>query len=261
MSWDDDYRGDVKSFHIGETAPAFANKARRLLQIKQAKSYTHGMKSGKISMSRIWRAGMPVMDDGDWNSRVFKKKHQDGDVTNTAISVLVDWSGSMGGIKAQSAAKGAALLNDAFSRVLHIPLEVLAFSTYGSAPIIGEIKPFAKNVTADQCAKRFHKFLRYMGGNNDADSVQYAYQRLLKRKEKRKILIVMSDGSPSDGVGDPVYALKSVVDDIVRQNRVEIYGIGILDQNVKKFYPKYRVLKKHDEIQSCLIELLTEALS
>jgi cobalamin biosynthesis protein CobT len=251
---------DATDYHIGQAAPAFVNQARRLLQIKQAKYYTHGMKSGKVSASRLWRAGMPVVDDGDWNSRVFKKKCSHGDVTNTAITVLVDWSGSMGGIKAQAAAKAAGLLNDAFSRVLHIPLEILAFSTYGDAPVMGIIKPYAKPASSDQVAERFVKFLSHMGGNNDADSVQFAYQRILPRKEKRKILIVMSDGSPSDGVGDPSFALKAVTQDITAQGRVELYGVGIMDRNVERYYPKFRVLRSYDQIEPCLIELLTEAL-
>lgn len=254
------YGESPTDYHIGKSAPAFVNQARRLLQIKQAKYYTHGMKSGKVSASRLWRAGMPVVDDGDWNSRVFKKKQSNGDVTNTAITVLVDWSGSMGGIKAQCAAKAAGLLNDAFSRVLHIPLEILAFSTFGSAPSIGIIKSYKKAATADQVAERFVRFLSHMGGNNDADSLQFAYQRILQRKERRKILIVMSDGSPSDGVGDPVFALKAVCDDITKQGLVELYGVGIMDRNVERFYPKYRVLKSHCQIEPCLIELLTEAL-
>lgn len=252
--------GSVSEFHVGASSPAFCNQARRLLQIKQATYYTHGHKHGKLDMARVWRAGMPPIDSGDWNSRIFKKKRSNGDITDTAIQVLTDWSGSMGGTKAQCGAQAAGLLNDAFSRVLHIPLEILAFTTNGSRPIIGIIKPFSKGASADQVAQRFHSFLTHMSGNNDADSIQFAYARLVKRKEKRKILIVLSDGCPADGVGDPVYALKTVVQDIESKGIVEIYGIGIMDYNVKRFYSRHRIVKAASEIGPCLIELLTDAL-
>ena len=251
----------VDEYMIEENSPAFVSNIRRLLQVKSAKHYVNGFKKGKPSASRMFRVALPLVDGGNWNSKVFKRRVQETDLLNTAVTFLVDWSGSMGGSKAQHAAKGAALANEAFSKVLHIPLEILAFSSHGPTPVIGEIKGFDARVNSTQIAERFVEFLRHMNGNNDADALAYAYSRILKRKEKRKIIVVLSDGSPADGLGDPAYALKTVVNGIIAEGRVELFGLGIMDRNVERFYPKFQVVDYGDSLEQAMIDLLAKALT
>ena len=251
----------VADFHIGESSPSFVSNVRRLLQAKSAKHYQHGFKVGKVAPSRLYWVGMPPIDGGDWNSKVFRKRTQETDLMDTCVTVLVDWSGSMHGNKCRHAAKATSLLNEAFARVLHMPVEILSFTSSGSTPVMAVIKSYAKPANADQIAARFHKFLDRMNGNNDADSVLWAYDRILKRKEKRKLLIVMSDGSPSDGLGDPAYALKQVTSRIMSEGRVELYGIGIMDRNVERYYPKWHVIDYGEAIEAALINVLGKALT
>jgi cobalamin biosynthesis protein CobT len=232
-----------------------------MLQVKSAKHYVNGYKSGKMSSSRLYRVGLPPIDGGDWNSKVFKRRTQETNLLDTAVLVLVDWSGSMGGSKAEHAAKGAGLINEAFSKVLHIPLEILSFSCSGPEPTIAVIKSFNRNASSDEIADRFCQFLAHMSGNNDADSLLYAYSRILKRPEKRKIILVMSDGSPADGIGDPSYALKTVTKRIGDERMVELYGVGIMDRNVERFYPKWHVIDYGQSIEEGLITVLGKALT
>jgi cobalamin biosynthesis protein CobT len=250
-----------EGFHIGETSPSFVSNVRRLLQAKSAKHYQHGHKTGKIAPSRLYRVGLPPIDSGDWNCKVFKKRTQETDLMDTCVTVLVDWSGSMHGEKCKHAAKATGLLNEAFAKVLRMPVEILSFSSRGSTPIMAVVKSYSRPATADQIAARFHKFLDHMNGNNDADSVLWAYDRILKRKEKRKLLIVMSDGSPSDGIGDPSYALKQVTSRIEAEGKVELYGIGIMDRNVERYYPKWHVIDYGQGIEQALISVLGKALT
>lgn len=256
-----DYETGPEGYHIGAVSPSFVSNSRRLLQVKSCKHYVHGFKEGKVSMSRLYRVALPPIDNGDWNARFFKKRTAETDLLNTAISMQVDWSGSMAGTKARTAAKAAGHINEAFSKVLHIPLEITAFSSRGAIPVVGMIKSFDQHVTSDQVANRFYEFLAHMSGNNDSDVVLWAYHRLLARKEKRKILIVLSDGSPADGIGDPYHSLRMVTDQIVREKHVDLYGIGIEDDNVTHFYPNNTVVWDIEELEAKLIEVMGKALT
>ena len=253
--------GNASDYHVGATSPAFVSRMRQLLQVKAAKHYVHGYKDGKIAASRAWRVGLPPIDGGDWNARVFKRRTAETDLLDTAIIILGDGSGSMSGEKFATMAKGCALCNEAFGNVLHVPLSIAAFSSSGDIPVIGIMKGFNERVSADVMSERFADFLIHMSGNNDADTLQWAYRRILERPEKRKVIIVLSDGSPADGLGDPYYALEQVTKEILREGRVDLYGIGILDDNVKHFYPKSKVIYHIGELEHALVDVMGKALS
>jgi len=73
------------------------------------------------------------------------------------------------------------------------------------------------------------------------DAIAYASARLLQRKEHRKVLLVLSDGSPCgrDHKGDIRTYTKNVIRDAELRG-VDVYGVGIMDMNVRKFYKKKR---------------------
>ena len=167
----------------------------------------------------------------------------------------------MSGTKYEVAAKASGLINDAFGTVLHVPLSIATFSSRGPTPTIGIIKGFNERVNDVEVAERFFDFLGSMSGNNDADVLMWAYHRILERKEKRKIIIVLSDGSPADGIGDPYYALKQVTKEILSAGRVDLYGIGILDRNVEEFYPKHKVINNINELENALVDVMSKALT
>jgi cobalamin biosynthesis protein CobT len=167
----------------------------------------------------------------------------------------------MSGVKYVTAAKASSLINDAFANVLHVPLSIAAFTSSGPTPVIGLMKGFNERVNDTEMADRFVRFSTRMSGNNDADVVLWAYHEILKRKEKRKIIIVLSDGSPADGLGDPYYALQTVTNEILREGRVDLYGIGIMDYNVRAFYPKHKVINRVSELENALVDVMSKALT
>lgn len=68
----------------------------------------------------------------------------------------------------------------------------------------------------------------------DGEAVEWALQRMLERREKRRILIVISDGSPTDAATSLTNGnayldnhLKQVVARHEREAAVEIYGVGV----------------------------------
>lgn len=255
------YGTSLASLHIGKSSPAFVSNMRRLLQVKSQRHYVNGHKHGRLASSRLYRVGLPPIDSGEWNSRVFKKRTAAVDILDTAVFLLSDASGSMAGRKYETAARGCGLINDAFGNVLHVPLSIAAFSSFGAIPTIGLVKGFNERVTDDQVAERFYDFMSRMSGNNDADVLLWAWHEILKRKEKRKIIIVLSDGSPADGIGDPFYALQTVTKEILDDGRVDLYGIGIMDDNVRHFYPKHKVVNNISGLEPALVDVMGKALT
>lgn len=98
-----------------------------------------------------------------------------------------------------------------------------------------------------------------MANNVDGESVDIAGRRLLARKEKRKVMIVMSDGSPAaDGSGRNLdQHLKDVVKQLSAAG-VEMLGLGLLDQSVNRYYPKSQTVHKVEEIPSKILELTSQ---
>ena len=91
----------------------------------------------------------------------------------------------------------------------------------------------------------------------------WAAHRLLARDEKRKILIVLSDGNPTcveDGYADA--GLKMVTEDLQSRPDMELYGIGIMDTNVRRYYgDNARVINRADELDEVLLDTLKEAVT
>jgi cobalamin biosynthesis protein CobT len=88
-----------------------------------------------------------------------------------------------------------------------------------------------------------------MRNNVDGECVEIAGRRLLARREKGKILMVLSDGAPSCFGDTKTLAahLKKVVDNISKAG-VNVIGIGIESTEVRRFYPKSLVLNNVSEL-------------
>lgn len=107
------------------------------------------------------------------------------------------------------------------------------------------------------CAARVPRIGEHSHANYDGDSVQWAAQRLLARKAKRRVLFVMSDGQPATGEPSTQQArqqrhLKDVVKAMIARN-IEVVGIGICDQAVKDYYPRAVVVDKASDLPSVVM--------
>lgn len=240
-----------------EHSKQFANKIRRYIQSQARSTIAKDKDWGKIDRGNLHRLAMPAIDGGQWNKKIFydQRKHT---MKDTAIMVLVDWSGSMMGRKMQYAADAAQRLIWCFDRVLNVPVACAAFTNRQSFCDIGNIKPFGeRGITSEEIARRFAKFYWYTSGNDDADAVNWAYHQLLKRKESRKILIVMSDGAPAGSwKGHSDDALHLAVKTVEADKRVELYGLGICDNSVSRYYTNYQVVNDVHDISPALFNLI-----
>ena len=238
---------------------AFANKIRRYIQSKARSIVDKEKYDGKLDGTAIVRLALPPIDGGEYNKRIFydQRKHT---MKDTAIFILTDWSGSMGGKKMEYAADASQRLVYTFDRILNVPVALAAFTDRKSDCDIGYIKRFnTRGTTELAIAERFAAFYNFTSGNNDADALNWAWHELRKRRESRKILIVLSDGCPAGSwAGDPSGTLKLITRTIESDHRVELYGVGICSTAVEQYYTNHKVLHDPSEINETLFNIIKE---
>ena len=243
----------VYSDRVMPEGKGLSKKVKRLLMIKGQARYEHAQKRGKISPKSLYRAA----GDGDAAKRVFKKK-QVNNMLDTAVMVLMDCSGSMGGGKYEHAGQSMILLNDAISP-LGIPLEMVGFSTRRAAPLHGLFKSFNKRVSSQQLALNIGAFAEVsMNSNSDGESLAWVYRRLLQQQNARRILLVLSDGQPACTHGDSYGHTQHIIKEIEKAGIVELCSIGILDETVKDLYSNWRVINRSDELEGAVLGVIKD---
>lgn len=200
------------------------------------------------------------------------------DTTNVAVSLLIDCSGSMHGNKMEVARQTALALGESL-KALGITFEANGFNTTGSSALSSAIQK-----VKSEDLKRFNRFdeaLRLMvfkrfdsddlsgickaqsgGANADGESIVWAAKRLAERREKRKILIVLSDGQPAyGGANHEVLAgdLKRVIG-LLPKAGIQPIGIGIQTEDVKLFYPDYVVVSDVNKLSTTVMRKLAKTI-
>lgn len=196
------------------------------------------------------------IDDGSLalvrtNGRRIFMEEVKGETLDTAISVLVDLSGSMGsgsseGEKAWHAKHMLIALVETFS-ALHVPFEVIGFHNRPECGLYdgkkySRTEPFEFRIFKEFGESHRSTRQRYSavtgGGNNaDGEAVLYIAKRLALRPESRKMLFVLSDGMPSAGGNRAAQRqhLKDVVK-MVSDAGIEVLGIGAKCPQIKEYY-------------------------
>jgi cobalamin biosynthesis protein CobT len=235
-------------------SPGFANQVRARLQIRSRSRIQYGMKKGKLDSRSIHRCTLGDVPIAD---KLFKKKIV-SDTLDVAVSILVDASGSMSGEKYSHAMVSAHLLSEAIGNTLHIPTEILCFSDYGSVTTMFVIRKHEdKLLSRDLLVNRMADVSHHMSANADGEAILFTYDRLLKRREKRRLMVVLSDGSPSAGRGgDIMWYTKKVVEQIQKDKKADIVGIGIMDRNVTLIYKEHYVISDCAQLETALLKLI-----
>ncbi len=206
----------------------------------------HGVEDGPLVSSRFIAALATGTSD-----RVFASFKR-GRSRKTAITLLIDGSGSMNGYPVETATRTALAMTEALKGLSGVECEVLGFEYTGTS-VRYVLKTFAQKDNSG-----IINFLNHSGnGNDDGLAVRWAARRLMAHKAERRILVVLSDGWPSDPVhGDAVNNdLKSAVGACERAG-IETIGIGIVSEAVRSFYPKTVVVKKVEDLQGALLKEL-----
>jgi hypothetical protein len=129
---------------------------------------------------------------GDW--KYFKNEAAPIPERGVVFSILVDESGSM--YERIEAATKATLTFYLFCQKCGLPCSVVGHtSVYGTVDLV--LKSYADFDTPDSMDKYRICSIFPKSENRDGAAIEYVGNRLLKRPEKKKILISISDGRPA----------------------------------------------------------------
>jgi len=266
----------LKSLH--NFISRLANKLQRKLLAVQNRSWEFDLEEGMLDAAKLTRV---IMDP--YNSLSYKKE-KNTNFKDTVVTLLIDNSGSMRGRPISIAAICADILSRTLERC-SVKVEVLGFTTLNwkggksrelwlknktSNP--GRLNDLSHIIykSADTPWRRGKNNLGLMlkegilKENIDGEAILWAYQRLKKRSEERKILMVISDGAPVDdstlSVNPGNYLerhLKNTVKWIENNKDVEINAIGI-GHDVSNYYSKALKIGDVQELGDALIDQLAD---
>ena len=256
-----------------------ANKLQRQLLAKQNRAWEFDLEEGLLDSSKLPRI---IMDP--YNSLSFKKE-KDLDFKDTVVTLLIDNSGSMRGRPITIAAICADILSRTLERC-SVKVEILGFTTKnwkggqsreawnknGKPKTPGRLNDLQhiiyKGADAQWRQSKNNLGLMLKEGllkeNIDGEAIAWAYNRLKKRGEERKILMVISDGAPVDdstlsvNSGDFLEKhLKKMVKFIEDKSDIEILAIGI-GHDVSRYYSRAIKITDVNELGDVMVSQLSD---
>ena len=255
-----------------------ANKLQRQLLAKQNRAWEFDLEEGLLDSSKLPRI---IMDP--YNSLSFKKE-KDLDFKDTIVTLLIDNSGSMRGRPITIAAICADILSRTLERC-SVKVEILGFTTKNwkggqsrehwnknSKPKIPGRLNDLRHIIYKGADTHWRQAKNNLGlmlkegllkENIDGEAISWAYNRVKKRKEERKILMVISDGAPVDdstlsvNSGDFLEKhLKKMVKFIENKSDIEVLAIGI-GHDVSRYYNKAIKITDVNELGDVMISQLS----
>ncbi|MFP4312728.1 MAG: cobaltochelatase CobT-related protein [Alphaproteobacteria bacterium] len=256
-----------------------ANRLQRKLMAQQLRSWQFDMEEGILDTARIARV------IANPNVPLTYKQEKDMPFRDTVVSILIDNSGSMRGRPIAIAAMTADIIAKTLERC-GVKVEILGFTTRawkggkardlwaqnGRPDKPGRLNDVRHIIykAADDAWRRTHKNLGLMlkegilKENIDGEALVWAYNRLAKRGEARKIIMVISDGAPVDDSTLSVNPsnileadLRSVIDWIENKTDIELTAIGI-GHDVTRYYQKALTIADADGLAQALISQLAD---
>jgi len=255
-----------------------ANKLQRQLLAKQNRAWEFDLEEGLLDSSKLPRV---IMDP--YNSLSFKKE-KDLDFKDTVVTLLIDNSGSMRGRPITIAAICADILSRTLERC-SVKVEILGFTTKnwkgGQSRDLWNKKNKPKtpgrlndlrHIIYKEADTHWRQAKDNLGlmlkegllkENIDGEAITWAFNRIKKRKEERKILMVISDGAPVDdstlsvNSGDFLEKhLKKMVKFIEDKSEIEILAIGI-GHDVSRYYKRAIKITDVNELGDVMISQLS----
>tara|TARA_B100001248_G_scaffold167204_1_gene126510 strand:+ start:9364 stop:11163 length:1800 start_codon:yes stop_codon:yes gene_type:complete len=256
-----------------------ANKLQRKLLAKQNRSWNFDLEEGLLDTSKLPRI---IMDP--YNSLSFKKE-KDIKFKDTLVTILIDNSGSMRGKPISVAAICADILSRTLERCM-VKVEILGFTTKHWKGGLSREKWMKNNKpnfpgrlndlrhiiykSADnpwrQAKNNMGLMLKegLLKENIDGEALKWAFNKMNKRKEERKILMVISDGAPVDdstlSTNTSDYLennLKKTVKWIEGKSNIELLAIGI-GHDVTRYYNRAVKITDVQDLGDVMINQLTD---
>ncbi len=256
-----------------------ANKLQRKLLAKQNRSWNFDLEEGLLDTSKLTRVIMDPL-----NSLSFKKE-KDIEFKDTLVTILIDNSGSMRGKPISVAAICADILSRTLERCM-VKVEILGFTTKhwkgGSSRekwmkndkpnLPGRLNDL-RHIIYKSADTQWRQAKNNMGlmlkegllkENIDGEALKWAFNKMNKRKEDRKILMVISDGAPVDdstlstNTSDYLESnLKKTVKWIESKSNIELLAIGI-GHDVTRYYNRAVKITDVQDLGDVMINQLTD---
>lgn len=174
---------------------------------------------------------------------------------NAAVHLLVDISGSMGKPIGEGNRKYFHVANEA-ALALAMALEGIP----GVVPAVSYFPGIHQEVSIALLPKQSvrHRAACFdqkpRGCTPMAQAMWFAANSLLAQKQKRKLMIVLTDGDPDD------WAATHDIVDRCRRSGFELLGIGIQTRSVEKFFPQSIVINDVKDLKRELFEVTQQLL-
>ena len=256
-----------------------ANRLQRRLMAQQSRSWDFDQEEGMLDAARLTRV---VVSPGHALSY---KIERDTEFKDTVVTLLIDNSGSMRGRPISIAAISADILARTLERC-GVKTEILGFTTRawkggqsreawladGRPANPGRLNDLRHILykKADEPWRRARRNLGLMmregllKENIDGEALLWAHDRLLRRPEDRRILMVISDGAPVDDstlsvnqAGFLESHLRKVIDWIEKQSPVQLAAIGI-GHDVTRYYKRSVTIMDVEQLGGTIIEQLAD---
>tara|TARA_Y100000592_G_scaffold16667_1_gene24947 strand:+ start:3195 stop:5105 length:1911 start_codon:yes stop_codon:yes gene_type:complete len=260
---------------LGNQMGVMRRKLERALMSQQMRGWESGHEVGRLDSKRLVGAYQGVPN-------IYKIRENVKEL-DTAVSVVVDHSGSMSGDKMRLAMQSCIALCESIHKC-GCSLEILGFATgsnyneqdyravgysrrdYGRTQPIDTYVYKSFDDRMNDARRPLGNMLRVASNhgscNADGCSVLVATERLLERQERRKVMIVLSDGYPQHhghSTESSNIWLRDVIDYAIKKG-IDIMGIGINSNAVKRFYPDYVVVQDINELSKTVMDKLAKRL-
>ena len=270
---------DKQVFSFLPLITKIANRLQRKLLAQQNRNWDFNMEEGYLDTSRLSRI------IANPQNKLSYKREKEVEFKDTVVSLLIDNSGSMRGRPITVAALCSDILAKTLERCL-IKTEILGFTTKawkggesrekwikkGKPSNPGRLNDLRHIIykSADSPSRRSKQNLGLLlregilKENIDGEALKWANSRLKNRQEKRKILIIISDGAPVDdstlSVNPGNYLeknLREVINQIQDNKEIELIAIGI-GHDVSRYYSKAITIMDVDQLGEVLLNELSE---
>ncbi|HEX9808924.1 MAG TPA: cobaltochelatase subunit CobT [Alphaproteobacteria bacterium] len=270
---------DNQLSHLQGVIARLANRLQRQLMAKQARAWEFDLDEGILDAARLHRVVTNPLYPLSY------KQEKEMEFRDTAVTLLIDNSGSMRGRPITLAAMSADILARTLERCA-VKVEILGFTTRawkggqsrerwlaaGKPPRPGRLNDLRHIIykAADAPWRRTRKNLGLMlregllKENIDGEALMWAHNRLIGRPEQRRILMVISDGAPVDdstlSVNPGNYLeqhLRRVIEWIEAHSPVELVAIGI-GHDVTRYYKRAVTIVDAEQLGGTMMDKLSE---
>lgn len=234
-------------------------KVRAFLMAMKREKYTTGWRSGRLDTNRL-------ADVLRGKEDLFRRK-EPVRLVDSAVYLLVDSSGSMSGHSFQSACASAIMMGEALQGI-GCNIEIAGFTEFSGGPegCIHDIWcGFGQRFAKPFIYEKMEKMATSLSNNADGENILYAYSRLKAQKEQKKILIVLSDGSPAaegphGSTIDIGQFTANVIKQIEKDKSVHLVGLGMSGYSPSRFYKNAAMVERGKALEPTLLEIVKNAI-